>query len=224
MAIRGPWESIVADGNYTVFQSFELNLLAVRVFAGREEPFVICVESPNGTAIVPTAVRHSDKSLRLLGEELFDYRCVLHQGDPEILRSALAVLAQRELPLEIVAVRERAGRALSGDLPLLPFCKAPAVRCLDISAHAFAGAHPHLARNMRRLDRLGFKLRRDSGENSGLLRSIYERKAAQDPNSLFHDSVRADFMVNAAMLLPELFEIVTLEDGNSMAAALVVLH
>jgi len=104
--IRPLWERLCASGRYTAFQSFALNLLAAEHFAEREEPYVICAESSGGAAIVPAALRHGDGSIRLLGEELFDYRCFLHQGDAEVLRSALGALAPLRRPLEIVALRE----------------------------------------------------------------------------------------------------------------------
>ena len=63
-----------------MFQSFDLNQLAADRFAEREEPFVICAESERGAAIVPAALRRSDGTIRLLGEELFDYRAFLHDG------------------------------------------------------------------------------------------------------------------------------------------------
>ena len=94
------------EGRYTVFQDFELNLLAAEQFADREEPYVICAESERGAAIIPAALRRSDGTIRLLGEELFDYRAFLHRGDDEVLRAALAALGELGRPLEIVAVRE----------------------------------------------------------------------------------------------------------------------
>ncbi|HEU4415829.1 MAG TPA: GNAT family N-acetyltransferase [Candidatus Angelobacter sp.] len=221
--IRPLWERLVASGSYTVFQDFDLNLLASEMFAGREEPFVICAESSHGTAIIPAVIRHRDQTLRLLGEELFDYRSFLHRGDPEALRCALSVLAERGLPLEVVAVRE-IDPSLNNTVPLIPFCGAPAVRCAEISADDFAVAHPHLARNMRRLERLGFELQRHSGENSQLLRTIYQRKAEQTSESLFHDPVRIEFMVQAARINPDLFEIFTLECDTSPGAALVLFR
>ena len=221
--IRPLWERLVASGSYSVFQDFDLNLLASEMFAGREEPFVICAESSHGTAIIPAVIRHRGQTIRLLGEELFDYRSFLHQGDPEALRSALSVLAERGLPLEVVAVRE-IDPSLNNTVPLVPFCGAPAVRCAEISADDFSEAHPHLARNMRRLERLGFELRRHSGENPELLRTIYQRKAQQTSESLFHDPARIEFMVQAARIRPELFEIIMLESGTSPGAALVLLR
>lgn len=223
VGIRPIWEALAGSGDYTIFQDFDLNLLAARMFAGREEPFVVCAESVHGTAIVPAVARHRDGTLRLLGEELFDYRCFLHEGDREVLRCALSVLAKCGLPLEIVAVRE-GERSVGAELPLLPFCCAPAVKRAEISPGGFTAAHPHLARNMRRLERLGFELRRHSGENSQLLRAIYERKAQQTSNSLFHDPARIEFMAYAAMIKPELFEVFTLENGPTLGAALVVLR
>ena len=191
------------------------------MFAGREEPFVVCVESSNGAAVLPAVIRHKAGSLRLLGEELFDYRCFLYQGDVEVLRPAVAELSRCGLPLEIVAVREDDLGALPQGLPRLPFCGAPRVRRADIDADQFTARHPRLTRNLRRLARLGFEFRRYQGDYPGLVRFIYEKKAAQDPRSLFHDRPRVEFMVQAAMMLPDVFEIFTLEDEASIAAAVV---
>jgi CelD/BcsL family acetyltransferase involved in cellulose biosynthesis len=57
-----------------------------------------------------------------------------------------------------------------------------------------------------------------------LLRSIYSAKAGQSEASLFHDPERIEFMVSAAGLMPDAFEIFTLETGSEMAAALVTLR
>lgn len=215
---------MLVPGRHTVFQNFDLNLLAATVFAGREEPFIVCAEGAHGAAIVPAVVRGASGTLRLLGEELFDYRCFIHQGDNGILRTAMGVLAERGLPLEIVAVNETEAVAFPPEVPLQPFCRAPAVHCSMIAMKAFAATHLRLARNLRRLNRLGFEWRRHRGDYSGLLQFIYEKKAAQSADSLFHDPLRVEFMLNAASMIPGLFEIFTLEDEASIAAALVTLR
>src|ERR1041384_2924629 len=223
LELRPLWKSILGGQPRTLFQNFDLNLLAARAFAEREEPLVISTENTHGAAIIPAVVR-GDGSLRLLGEELFDYRCFLHQGDPEVLRAALATLAQLGRGLEIVAMLEGDSAALEGDLPLLPFCCAPSVLRQDISADEFAAAHSRLGRNLRRLARLGFALHRYRGDYPGLMRFIYKKKAAQNADSLFCDPARIEFMVQAATLMPDRFEIFTLEDEACIAAALVILR
>ena len=127
MRLRPLWTSLCAEGNCTVFQSSDLNLLAAARFAEREEPHVICAESSSGAAIVPAAVRRKDGAIRLLGEELFDYRTFLHAGDDEVLRVAFGRLAELERPMEIVALREADRNAVSDELRLLPFAAAPGV-------------------------------------------------------------------------------------------------
>ena len=224
LRLRPLWESLCAAGSHTVFQNFDLNLIAAERFAGREQPYVVCAEALSGAAIVPAALRHRDGSIRLLGEELFDYRCFLHSADDEVLRAALASLAPLQRPLEIVAMRETDRCAVTDELQLLPFAAAPGVSCAQISAEQFAAAHTRLARNLRRLERLGFELRSYDGANPQLLRSIYAGKAAQRGASLFHDSMRIEFLAGAAALMPDVFEIFTLESGSLMAAALVTLR
>jgi CelD/BcsL family acetyltransferase involved in cellulose biosynthesis len=224
LRIRPLWVELCADGRYTVFQNFELNLLAATRFAEREEPYIVCAESERGAAIVPAVLRQSDGSIRLLGEELFDYRTFLHRGDDEVLRAALAALGEVGRPLEIVAMREADPAAVIDDLEITPFAAAPDVSCAQVSAEQFAASHTRLARNVRRMERLGFSLRVYDGDNPQLVRSIYAAKAQQGEASLLHDSARIELLVSAAAKMPNVFEIFTLENGETMAAAVVTLR
>src|SRR5689334_8415012 len=222
--IRSLWDRLYASGKYTVFQAFDLNLLAAARFSGREEPYIVCAESECGAAIIPAVLRRGDGTLRLLGEELFDYRSFLQDGDESVLRAAVRALAKLGRPLEIVALRETDRDAVIDELEMAPFAAAPGVSCAQISAEEFAAAHTRLARNLRRMERLGFELRSYDGDNPMLLRSLYAAKAEQSESSLFHDAERVEFMVNAAGLMPDVFEIFTLENGGTMAAAVVTLR
>jgi len=224
LRIRPLWQKLSVDGCYTVFQNFDLNLLAAERFADREEPYVVCAQSDSGAAIIPAALRRSDGTIRLLGEELFDYRTFLHCGDDEVLPVALEALGELGRPLEIVALRESDRSIVTDELELLPFAAAPGVSCRQVSADQFAAGHTRLARNLRRMERLGFELRIYDGANPYLLRSIYTDKAEQSESSLFHDPARIEFMVSAAGLLPDVFEIFTLENGAQRAAAVVTLR
>jgi CelD/BcsL family acetyltransferase involved in cellulose biosynthesis len=220
--LRPLWQSLSRCETSTVFQDFHWNLLALTMFAGREEPFIVCAQTSYGVAIIPTVSRHSDSTLRLAGEELFDYRSFLHQGDDEVLACALARLAPLGRRFEVVAMREPVRSRI--DLPQLPFSAAPAVHRADIAADAFGATHDRLARNLRRLERLGYKLKTHRGDDSRLVREIYQRKAAQAPGSLFEDPLRVQFLVNAALFHPATFEIFTLESGAHLGAALVTLR
>jgi CelD/BcsL family acetyltransferase involved in cellulose biosynthesis len=221
--LRPLWEFVCSAEPRTIFQDFDFNMLAASLFAGREEPFIVCAEASYGAAIVPAAIRR-DGSVGLLGEELFDYRCFLHQGDSDVLRAALAAVAELGRPLEIKALRKMDLVSLGDDLPSFPFCSAPAVLSRDTCAEKFALAHSRLGRNLRRLARLGFTLRRYYGDYPGLIRFIYRRKAAQADNCLFRDPVRVEFMVRAAALLGKRLEVFTLEDEASIGAAVVILR
>lgn len=224
LRIRPLWNRLRAAGKYTVFQNFDLNLLAAARFAEREEPYVICAESERGAAIVPAVLRRGDGTIRLLGEELFDYRAFLHRGDDEVLHAALGALAELGRPLEIVAMRGIDRNVVSDEFEIVPFAAAPGVSCAQVSAEQFAAGHTRLARNLRRMERLGFALRGHDGDNPQLVRSIYAAKAQQDEASLFHDSERIEFMVSAAALIPDAFEVFTLENGPQLAAAVVTLR
>lgn len=222
--LRPLWESVVRQGQGTLFQDFEWNLLAARTFKDRETPFVVSAVASYGIAIVPAVLRCRENSLRLLGEELFDYRTFLHQGDEEVLRASLAALAQADAPLEVLAIREGDRCSLLEDLELVPFTASPSVSRSDISPEQFASTHNRLGRNLRRFQRRGFELNCYSGENSALLRSIYDKKAASDPASLFHDRVRVEFIVEAARQWSTCCEIFTLESGSQLAAAVVTFR
>src|SRR5215469_9104125 len=119
--LRPVWESIRRKGEGTIFQDFDWNQLAARKFRHSEPPFVVSALASYGVAIVPAVLRRRDNSLRLLGEELFDYRSFLHDGDEEVLRHALAALAQAGAQFELVALRECDRLALLEELELSPF-------------------------------------------------------------------------------------------------------
>ncbi len=121
-------------------------------------------------------------------------------------------------------MRETDCDAVIDELEMAPFAGAPGVSCAQISAEEFAAAHGRLARNLRRMERLGFELCSYDGDNPMLLRSIYDAKAEQSEASLFHDAERVEFMVSAAGLMPDMFEIFTLDNGGTMAAAVVTLR
>ncbi len=222
--LRSLWESLCEAGRTTIFQNFHWIQLAFSMFAGREEPWIVCAQASYGLAIVPAVMRHRDASVRLLGEELFDYRCFLHQGDEAVLAGALAELAALARSLEVVALRSHDRKAVLDRLTLLPFSAAPQVRRADASAEEFSANHGRLGRNLRRLQRLGFEMKTYCGDSPRLLRIIYERKAAQDPRSLFHDPLRVEFMIRAAQLHPSAFEVFTLERGPQVGAAVVTLR
>lgn len=223
--LRPAWEKLTAAGDTTIFQDFSWNLLAARMFAGREAPCVIWAHSSRGEAIIPAVLRHNNghRSLRLLGEELFDYRTFLHAGDDAVLRCALGQLAGCGCPLQITALRQRDVDSVSACLGLEPFTAAPGIVCDDVSAETFSQQHLRLARNLRRIERLGFELKTYDGSQRQLLHTIYENKAEQEPESLFLDPLRREFMARAAMLDPHRVEIFTLEDGSRLGAALVTL-
>jgi CelD/BcsL family acetyltransferase involved in cellulose biosynthesis len=225
VSIQPLWERLCCPGRTTIFQDFDFNLLAARMFTGREAPYVVCAQASYGEAIIPAALscRNGSPCIRLLGEELFDYRNFLWSGDDEVLCSALSALAYHGCPLDVTALRESDCRSLPQELELSSFSAAPEIRCKQISDDVFAGMHLRLARNLRRLERLGFELKSYGGDNPRLLRAIYHNKAAQDSQSLFRDPLRLQFIVNAALLQPNRFEIFTLESPGQLGAALVTL-
>lgn len=223
--LRPAWEKLAVAGDTTIFQDFGWNLLAARMFDGREAPCVIWAHNSCGEAIIPAVLRHDDgrRSVRLLGEELFDYRTFLHAGDDAVLRCALGRLAELGCPLQITALRQSDVDSVSACPGLEPFTAAPGIVCDDVSAETFSQRHLRLARNLRRIERLGFELKTYDGSQQQLLQTIYQNKAEQEPESLFLDPLRREFMARAAMLDPSRIQIFTLEDRSRLGAALVTL-
>lgn len=223
--MRPLWERLCRRDRTTIFQEFDFNLLAARMFVDREAPYVVCASASYGEAIIPAALGtyNGSSCLRLIGDELFDYRNFLWRGEDEVLRLALSSLSHHGCTLQVTAVRQSDCDLLLPELDLIHFSAAPGIRCKQLSDEVFSQMHLRLARNLRRMERLGFELRTYDGENPQLLRTIYRDKAAQDPNSLFHDPLRSEFIVNAALLQPKRFEIFTLESGGRLGAALVTL-
>lgn len=127
----------------TIFQTYAWNEIAARVFAERERPYVVVVESDRGAAIVPACVRR--ESLSLLGEELFDYRDVMAVGDESLVELGWQTIAELGLPLQAKAVRGERGWA-----EMKPFAGAPWLPC-SVSMEK----HYKLEKNLRVLAERG---------------------------------------------------------------------
>ena len=219
----GPaWQALYAAGKYTRFQSFSWNQLAARIFSERHWPNVVYVENDAGVAIIPAVLTDNGTRLSLLGDALFDYRDVLFEGDAYVLECAWQELVALNLPLSVLALRGEENWALWRDFDPQLFCYAPGVGVED--TEQFAGSHSRLGRQIRRLQRQGFRLERRSGIESDLLAWIYRQKAEQmagDPHNLFADQPRIHFVLAAAAADPDAWEIFTLERDGHVIAALV---
>jgi CelD/BcsL family acetyltransferase involved in cellulose biosynthesis len=215
--LRAPWRKLFASGEHTRFQCFEWNELAAQMFAPRQEPAVVYVDSGDGAAIIPAAIDQAGE-LTLLGDELFDYRDVLHRGNASALHAAFQALSELGSVLSIKALRDPVDPLWPANC-IEPFVKAPAVRLGD--AETFV--HPRLGRNFRRLLHQGCTLREAGGMETGLLRRIYRLKAEQGGN-LFTDPLRLEFMCQLAHIDSSIFDIFTLEHEDAIVAALVTFR
>ncbi|MGC2108103.1 MAG: GNAT family N-acetyltransferase, partial [Candidatus Korobacteraceae bacterium] len=220
------WTELLQQQRHTIFQSFFWNRLAAEVFPDRLTPYVVTVEAGSGAAIIPAAINHATNRMELLGEALFDYRDVLHAGDPETLRQAWLRVAACGLPLDVVALKFGTARERWGRFPLVPFAGAPCVERDQIAEQQFRAAHPRMGRRLRQLQNQGVRLRRSSGANSTVVRHIYDRKSTQrDTNNLFQDERRREFMVAAASLAGSQCEVFALETREEkMVAGLVTFR
>jgi CelD/BcsL family acetyltransferase involved in cellulose biosynthesis len=217
--LREPWEELQRAPGATMFQSFEWNLLAVRMLG--EVPYVVFAESDAGAALIPAA--RGDGCLTLIGGTLFDYRDILQDGDEAPLRAAWAELATLGLPLRFRAVRgvHRHWQTLAPR----SFCGAPEIRRERLSADQFAAAHPRLPRGLRRLRAAGLDLGRTDGSARELLLSIWQQKAAQFGavrENAFADPRTVEFLLAVARVTP--CEVFYLAAGTQLAAALVAFQ
>ena len=212
--MRPVWETLYSATRGSFFQSFEWNLLAATVFAGRETPYVVLAESGSGAAIIPACIRKAANPLSLLGEELFDYRDCLAAGDQAVLSAAWNKLSELDLPVEVKALRGSEVCERWQWLNPEPFCGAPM---------AGPGELPQ-AKNMyalRRLFRMGASVRLHSPPDQKLVRWLYVQKAQQPQVNLFADDLRRNFMEAAVQLASSRCEIFTLELEGAVLAALL---
>ena len=214
--LREPWQRLYSLGQHTKFQTYVWNVLAAQMFAPRQALAVVYADCSDGAAIIPATLTDTSGELRLLGEELFDYRTVLHHGNPAALHAAFEVLSTLGSSLKIVALREGAS-LLVGEPG--PFCGAPALMSMDREL----AMHPRLGRSLRRLLRQGCALNQYSGSATSVIRSIYERKGQQGGN-LFTDRLRIDFMCRLADQEADSFDIFTLEKSGEIVSGLVTFR
>src|SRR6185437_13678646 len=208
--LRPVWENLYRAYPSTLFQSFSWNRLAAEMFAGREEPYVVLVESDAGAALIPGAI--ADHGFTLLGEALFDYRDVLSQGDPAVLRQAWQEVASLKLPMFFAALRGQDRCRAWEDFSPYPFVSAPCVLCSHTSAEQLEAAHARIGSRWRKILRQGVEFRREPRPALDLLRRIYQLKAAQVPANLFRDPARINFLV-AAESGPGPCDVYTLTQG-----------
>lgn len=221
--LRSAWESLWTP-DLTLFQKFDWNHAAARIFAAREEPYVVFAESDSGAAILPAAIDPKSKQLRFLGECLFDYRDYLAQGSRERLQAAWQRLAELHLPLDLLAVR-RPQAAMWDELPKGLYSGAPYLLSSAITAEQFAAEHTRKGSRLRKLFRLGISLKVYNGTDRGLIRAIYEKKARQNgADNLFLDPVRIDFMERVAQIEAERCEIFVFEKDEQIVAALITFR
>ena len=159
-ALKPAWEWLyLQQSEATFFQSFYWNRLAAECFRD-ERPTVVFVETDSGAALIPAAVR-KDSHLCLLGEELFDYRDVLWAGDCSVLTRAWRILAERGLPLAQTPVCMGSTPERWSIFEIEDFCHAPCI-AQGTGPDDFAASHSRLARQLRRLARVGVTVERHS--------------------------------------------------------------
>jgi CelD/BcsL family acetyltransferase involved in cellulose biosynthesis len=222
------WERLLRRQNHSIFQRFSWNRLAAEIFADRLTPHIVCVESHSGAAIIPAAISHASNRIELSGETLFDYRDVLHAGDPEVLQRAWQLLAELHKPFHVISIGRAAARKRWSAFPAVPFAVAPRLVRNAITETAFRQAHSRLGRQIRRLCKLGVEFHSTSGHDSDLVRRIYDCKRTQfgagGSDNVFLDPLRCEFMVAAAAMEGEACEVYTLQKQDSLVAGIVTFN
>jgi CelD/BcsL family acetyltransferase involved in cellulose biosynthesis len=215
--LRPLWNRLAHESGGTVFQKFEWNRLAAEIFRDRMSPAVCAVEGTRGAAIIPMALNRQRTQLELLGDALFDYRDLLHAGGPEALKLAWEMVEEFDLPISVVAVEPHIAKRHWWRLRPTEFARAPWVDASRITAGDFRAIHTRSARQLRRMERKGVRLRRYSGMERDLVQRIYQLKADQfagDDNNVFRDESRREFMVAVAAKEAQNCQVFTLEDNS----------
>jgi CelD/BcsL family acetyltransferase involved in cellulose biosynthesis len=218
--IRPLWEELQSQPGMTMFQSYAWNATALRVFAQREIPRMVYVESDAGVTLVPSVVGRRCK-VHLAGEALFDYRAALVAGDQSLLARAWERIADWGLRFETKAFRGDSANQWNA-LEMKFFANAPRLSA-KTCADDFVASHNRLGRFSRKFRRQGVEMRRHSGANGALVRHVYEMKAQQD-SSLFRDPLRREFMQAITAQSTTHCEIFTYESACELVAALVTFR
>lgn len=221
--LRSAWKSLWTP-ELTLFQTFDWNYTAARIFAAREQPYVIFAESDSGAAIIPAVIDSQSKQVRFLGDCLFDYRDYLARGSSERVHAAWERIAGLHLPLNLLALR-RPQAPIWNDLPLTPYSGAPYLSSSTLSTEQFAADHSRKESRLRKLFRLGVVLKQYNGSDEKLVRTIYESKARQEgEGNLFLDPLRIEFMAQIAKIEAERCEIFVFEKDAHIVAALITFR
>ncbi len=197
-----------------MFQGFVWSALAARIFAQREAPYIVSVETESSAAIIPAVVRKSSGLISFLGEELFDYRNVLTIGNESALRMAWGMVAAVGLPFELTAVRGVVQPHWRG-FDIARFSGAPFAR--SDSPHR---PHPRLQQKLDTLLNRGCHLtsRQCAAARVG---EMYRLKAAQDSRCLFRDPARIRMIEGMVETCAEGSELLVLERDQELVAGVL---
>ena len=221
--LRPYWEHLYNRGSYSLFQCYAWNRLAAVCFADRMRPHVVCCETAGGLSLIPAAIGPGPQ-LTFLGEEMFDYRDLLTEGDEESLHRAWSVLGDLGMPLTLQAITDDAALSHWQGFGLRGAQAAPQVYAAATSAEGFVRDHPLLARLWRKAQRAGIQLKQYEGKACDVVRFLCRQKAQEHtgtfPN-LFTDPRRVDWLIAAAASDAVLCQIFTLECGSSIVAGVL---
>jgi CelD/BcsL family acetyltransferase involved in cellulose biosynthesis len=211
-ALRPLWIQLCSANPVTMFQGFVWNSLAAQLFAQREAPYIVCVETDSSVAIIPAVIRKLSRKLAFLGEELFDYRDVLTVGDESALRMAWGMLATLGLPFELKAVRGEIQSQWRG-FDVTRFSGAPFA-----TSNTPQRTHPRLQRKLATLLNRGCELASHQCA-AARVGKMYRLKADQDSQCLFRDPTRVRMIEAMVETCAEGCELLALERDTELVAS-----
>jgi CelD/BcsL family acetyltransferase involved in cellulose biosynthesis len=219
--LRPLWQRLQRQSRATIFQDFDWNLLALRIFP-EETPYFVAVEVESSAAIIPAVVREGE--IRLAGGPLFDYRDPLCAGDEAAFTLALEKVADLGLPWNIRGILEQHSRWSA--TPVQPWTAAPYVSARDISAEAFVEKHTRARRSLRRLSEQEASVTTVTGTPE-LVAQLYREKAKEPGGhgeNIFRDPRCCQFMQNVVSLPNTRCEVFLMEAGGKPIAALITFR
>ena len=218
--LRPLWERALRESGGTMFQGFEWNLLALRVFSD-QAPHIIAAEKDSSIAILPLVVH--DRTLTLAGSPLFDYRDGICAGDSAAFDAALEAAGNFRLPLSVAGVHGRAAAGRWSRLSPQAWTAAPYISAGRITADEFVAKHARGRRALRRVSELGAQVRTMKGTAEAVER-IYREKAKEPASwgiNVFQDERCIEFMRAVVGLPNTRCELFLLEVAEEPIAALV---
>jgi CelD/BcsL family acetyltransferase involved in cellulose biosynthesis len=216
-SIQPLWELLLTSREYTVFQNFRWNRAAAALFAQREAPLVVAVESASGAAIIPAVFRKQQDEVSLLGEELFDYRECLWTGDASVLRYGWQTIAALGKPFRMRSVRGHAAGHWDG-FSIKPFTRAMSSQMADPPPRPSKAT-----KQLQRLQEMGCSVE-TLPATAERVEELYSCRSEVNGDCLFRDQLRRKMVARMAAESPEGAELHLLTHRDQFVAGAITFR